>query len=243
MASDFTISVLMMVSGNAITTVEASPSDNVLKIKSKVEESSGIPVIHQRLLHESAELLDTTLLEETSVPASPEVYLINRGDVGFLSDAGVTSYDGENVAEAAQVGALGDVMRLVEAGADINAKFDGYTALHHMAAVPAAKGGAYDTMRPEAAVVMMRWLCEHGADVNSGDGGGKTPLHVFGKYGGHMDQLQVLIDKRADVNQAMNYGEGWTPLWYCRNYKRPIWREVEAALLDLGAKQEPGDLD
>jgi len=192
----------------------------------------------------STELLDTILLEETSVPANPTVYLINRGDVGFLSDAAVASYDGENVAEAAQVGALGDVIRLVEAGADINAKFGyGYTALHHMAAVPAAQGGAYDTMKPEAAVVMMRWLCEHGADVNSGDSGGKTPLHVLGKYGGHMDQLQVLIDKGADVNPAMSYGQGWTPLWYCRYSKRPIWREVEAALLDLGAEQVPGGLD
>ena len=244
MAADLCVSVVMMVSGETVAAIDASSLDSVLTLKEKVAESSGIPVALQRLFDDSGELLDATKLDKAALRGSPEIYLVNRGVVGILTDAGVASYDGENVAEAAQLGALGDVIRLVEAGADINAKYDyGYTALHHMAAVPGSAGGAYDRMKPEAAAVMMRWLCDNGADVNGGDDGGKAPLHVFCKYGGHMDQLHLLLEKNADVNQRMNYGDRWTPLWYCRNYRRPIWKEVEAVLMDLGARQDPATLD
>merc|ERR1711971_593874 len=122
----------------------------------------------------------------------------------------------------------------------MGAQYDyGYTALHHMAAVPYAQDGPYNKMKPEAAAAMMKWLCDHGANVNCGDSGGKTALHVFGKYGGHMDQLHVLLEAGADVNQPMNYGDGWTPLWYCRYYKRPLWEKVEAVLVERGAVQAP----
>ncbi len=54
-----------------------------------------------------------------------------------------------------------------------------------------------------------------------------------------MDQLHALLDGRADVNAAMNYGDGWTPLWHCRNYQRPLWKETEAVLLERGAVMRP----
>jgi len=41
----------------------------------------------------------------------------------------------------------------------------------------------------------------------------------------------------------MNYGEGWTPLWYVRNYRCPIWRDLEAALLEHGGEQMPAILE
>ena len=71
----------------------------------------------------------------------PHVYLINIGVEGQLHEGSIASYSGQSVAEASHLGALGDVLRLVEAKADINSKDDyGYTALHHMAGVPGLAG-------------------------------------------------------------------------------------------------------
>merc|ERR1712107_22028 len=37
----------------------------------------------------------------------------------------------------------------------------------------------------------------------------------------------------------MNYGDGWSPLWYCREYRRPVWKEAEVVLLQSGAVMQP----
>jgi len=244
MDGEFEIDIFKM-SGGMLTKVSVCSSLDVAWLKNEIAKASGVPAARQRLLVGNDQLLDDTqLLQDTTLLTQPQVYLIDIGIEGQLGAEGVATYAGTCVAEAAQLGALGDVLRLVEAGADINSKHDyGYTALHHMAAVPGATGGAYDEMRPEAAAVMLKWLIEHGANVNMGDNGGKTPLHVFGKYGGSLDQLNVLLEAGADVNQPMSYGDGWTPLWYCRNYKRPLWKEAEAVLEARGAMQRPAALD
>ena len=65
---------------------------------------------------------------------------------------------------------------------------------------------------------------------------------MFCKYGWTLSQLDVLLEGGADVNQAMHYGDRWTPLWFCRCYKRPSWKDVEVVLVARGAEQVPQHL-
>lgn len=243
----FHVHATYMVSGDEAAAVTVRGSDTVLQLKAAIEASSGIPTAQQRLfcgVGGGCELLDAVKIQWTPLRTSPSVLLVTRIVEDALRQESIASYAGESVAEAAHLGALGDVIRLVEAGADINSVYwYGYTALHHMAAVPFDGEGPGHRMKPEVAAGMMRWLLEKGADVNKGDNGGKTPLHVIGKYGGHMDQLRALLDEGADVNRPMNYGQGWTPLWYVRNYRLPLWRDFEATLLEQGARQVPDELE
>jgi len=233
-----------MMGGREVTAVMALEGETVQHLKQKVEQAAGIPAIQVRLFHGAEEMAGAALLHEVGLPAEGEVFMVNQGAEGVVVQSSVQKYDGDSVADAAQAGALEDVLRLIQEGADVNARGDyGYTALHHMAAVPGAMDGSYADLSPEAAAIVMQWLLEKRANLNQGDNGGKTPLHVLGKYGGHMQQLRVLLNAGADVNQAMNYGEGWTPLWYVRNYRRPIWRDFEAALLERGAEQIPTILE
>jgi hypothetical protein len=239
--SDFVIDVSMMTTGNTVAKLQVACDNNIAGLKYAIEEALGVPVKQQKLMVGNELLLDNTqMLKDTALASEPHVYLINIGVEGQLYEAGIASYSGQSVAEASKLGALGDVLRLVEAKADINSKDDyGYTALHHMAGVPGLKGSWFDEVNRGAAATMMKWLIDHGADVNSGDKGGKTPLHVLCKYGWTMDQLNILLEGGADVNQAMNYGDGWTPLWYCRYYKQPLWEDVEDVLVARGAEQVP----
>ena len=108
-----------------------------------------------------------------------------------------------------------------------------------MTGVPGSHDGGRDAVSTDNAKTMMKWLIDHGADVNSADDWGKTPLHVFCKYGWTLPQLDVLLEGGADVNQAMHYGDCWTPLWFCRYYKRPVWKDVEVVLVARGAFQVP----
>eukprot|EP00930_Biecheleria_cincta_P045550 TRINITY_DN31393_c0_g1_i1.p1 TRINITY_DN31393_c0_g1~~TRINITY_DN31393_c0_g1_i1.p1 ORF type:complete len:1146 (-),score=148.99 TRINITY_DN31393_c0_g1_i1:126-3563(-) len=162
-----------------------------------------------------------------------EMYSINKVD-----------YQGDNVAVAAYHCSFRRLIELVKQGADINMADDsdvgyGATALDFLATVP-----TYVTdVDPGLAAKVMQWLINHGADVNKQDHGGKTALHFFGKFGGSMDQLRVLLDNNIDVNLGMNYGDEWTPLWYVRNYRTSVWRQVEEELLRHRARQKPRELD
>eukprot|EP00930_Biecheleria_cincta_P031843 TRINITY_DN22091_c0_g1_i1.p1 TRINITY_DN22091_c0_g1~~TRINITY_DN22091_c0_g1_i1.p1 ORF type:complete len:1181 (+),score=181.17 TRINITY_DN22091_c0_g1_i1:54-3596(+) len=153
-------------------------------------------------------------------------------------------YTGDNVAVAAYHCSFRRLVDLVKHGADVNMADNsdvgyGATALDFLATVP-----TYVTdVEPKLAAKVMQWLISQRADVNKQDYGGKTPLHFFGKFGGGMEQLQVLLDNDININLGMNYGDHWTPLWYVRNYRTPIWRQVERELLRRGARQLPGELD
>ena len=58
----------------------------------------------------------------------------------------------------------------------------------------------------------MRALIEKGADVNTENNNGETPLHVSATNG-HLEVVRALLEKGADVNAKED--NGWTPLHYC----------------------------
>ena len=53
--------------------------------------------------------------------------------------------------------------------------------------------------------------------------------------------MLALLDGGAGVNTAMR--GGYTPLWYTRNYKRPMHEEADAELVRRGAEQKPAELE
>ena len=135
--SDFVIKISMM-SGGTGAKLQVPCDLTVAQLAHRIETTSGVPAKQQQLVVGNEVLRDNTkLLKDTALASEPHVYLINIGVEGQLCEGSVASYSGQSVAEASHLGALGDVLRLVEAKADINSKDDyGYTALHNMAGVP-----------------------------------------------------------------------------------------------------------
>lgn len=195
------------------------------------------------LLFGNDRLKDDQLVSDTGLEDGSTV-IASIQDILFgirATDLDLPVYGGSNIAEAAQQGAWHDVIRLVEAKADMNAVTGGdgydYNAVMHLAAVP---HWGVSTLDPTAAAQMMQWLLISGANPNQPDRGGKTALHAWGKHGGCLEQGQVLLDYGADVNHAMS--GGYTPLWYVRNYKRPE-AEVEDGYVGVaGAERRRREL-
>ena len=102
--------------------------------------------------------------------------------------------------EAAKLGNIEDVKRLLADGANVNAKNDnGSTPLHNAVWIG----------RKEVAEL----LIANGADVNAKeDENGISPLHWAVKEG-HKEIIELLIDKGADVNAKSVLGR--TPLDWC----------------------------
>jgi len=118
--------------------------------------------------------------------------------------------------QAAAKGDLKKVRKLVEEGADVNARDNiGYTPLHY-----AASYGHLD---------VARLLLEEGADVNARDNAGWTPLHWAAAYG-HVDVARLLVERGADVNARDNIG--YTPLHYAASYGH---LDVARLLIESGA--------
>jgi len=91
---------------------------------------------------------------------------------------------------------LRDVKRLIEAGADVNAKDEqGKTPL----SLAASRGF----------LSFIPILRDAGADVNTKDNAGMTPLH-WAAYLGHIEVVHFLLSFGADINAKTNGGS--TPL-------------------------------
>ncbi len=108
------------------------------------------------------------------------------------------------------------VKKLVEKGADLQAKDNsGRTVLHF-----AAMSGDLDTVK---------WLVEKGADLQAKDNEGLTVLHWAANYG-RLDTIKWLVEKGADVNARTNLGS--TTLSLTSN------NEVKQWLREHGATEE-----
>jgi ankyrin repeat protein len=102
----------------------------------------------------------------------------------FAAGCGKATYD--SISDASSAGALEEVERHLDSGANVNEKDrKGGTPLHKAA----ARG------RTDVAV----YLVEHEADVNMQDNLGDTPLSRAAKNG-HTETCEALIGKGADPN-------------------------------------------
>ena len=90
---------------------------------------------------------------------------------------------------------------LIEHGADVHAKRNGYTPLHW-----ASVNGQLETAQ---------LLIEHGADKNAKDHDGLTPLH-YTSENGQLKTAKLLIEHGADVKAKGNHGE--TTLHWASQY-------------------------
>ena len=127
------------------------------------------------------------------------------------------------------------VKRLVELGADVNAKEEKGqgTPLHW-----ALQGG-------QAALDVLSYLVEHGSDVNAKNVGLLTPLH-FASITGNVPATQRLLDLGADLT-AENV-ENQTPVHMARGKVKDFFKELERKVNAKGlamvsvSKQLPYDL-
>jgi hypothetical protein len=124
--------------------------------------------------------------------------------------------------EASRDGDLDEARRLLEAGADLEARDNiGWTPLHLVC--------WHDQLE------IARLLLYRGADARAVDNVGSTPLHLACRYG-HRETARLQLDRGANVRAVNN--AGWTPLhWAC------IHGHLETArlLLDSGANARAVD--
>ena len=123
----------------------------------------------------------------------------NRGPIKFMPSAVMTDA----------------IPMLLEHGWDINEGTGQRTLLHH------------DANHGHGAKV--RILLEHGADPNSQDDVGRTPLHLLAARGTGRDAIRALVRAGADLNVRDH--AGYTPLDYARRAQR---RAAEREILSLG---------
>jgi ankyrin repeat protein len=81
---------------------------------------------------------------------------------------------------------------------------------------------------------MIRLLIRAGADVNTKDGEGKTPLH-YACIKGYQYAVQTLIEEQADINAKDN--SGMTPLQYACAYSEDTVSIDEEKLLGLSNRE------
>lgn len=244
-----------LLSGSA-ETIEVEVGASIADLKDKIHEVLGHHPAAQSLVKQRKVLSPDATLEQLGIEdGSNDVLCLLKADIAdvlaALEGLDLPKYDGSNLAEAAAKGAWYDVIRLVEENTDLDAKFDcGYTAIMHLAAVPHAYNDNFD---PVPASKLMHWLILRGADMNARDDNAKTALHVWGKFGGSLEQGRVLLDNGADFN-ARACSEARTPLFSVRDYQsprppasqadawsaEPMWKAADRMLVEVGAESHCG---
>lgn len=123
-----------------------------------------------------------------------------------------------NLLGAAILGNSADIVRLLKAGADVDATCGtGWAAIHY-----AAIHG-----HPDACAL----LAEKGADVNINDRNGRTPLHYAARLG-HREACAALLYKGANVDVIDGNNE--TPLDKAKRYNHT---EITKLLENAKAKR------
>ena len=144
--------------------------------------------------------------------------------VGAMSRGAAAAAGDLSLHNAAKVGDVQMIQRLLKAGVDINgATQEGYTALHL----------AVENRRGE----VIRLLLENGANHALGDCNGQTPLH-YAARSGLVGAVLLLIRAGAQINAKTK--DGSTPLHYA------VWEEkigVMEALLKAAWKARIAIID
>lgn len=202
-----TISVVGFTGHIYFDDLQLSPDSTVRDLRVAVHEVMGIdkPGLSVTLAFEAGILRDEQLIADTGMIDGSTVLATIEDIISALrSMEDLPVYTGTNVAQAACEGAWHDVVRLVEAKADLNAVYAGYSALLHLASTP-HDNAAKALLDPIAAAQLMRWILMKGANPNALCSNRKNALHIWGKYGGSLEQGQVLLDYGVDVNHRRLY--------------------------------------
>jgi hypothetical protein len=86
-------------------------------------------------------------------------------------------------------------------------------------------------------IELVRELLQAGADVNSRDNAGSTPL-MLAASGGNVEAMRLLLEAGADVN-AQDDRKGMTPLMWLAAAMHPLRVYLQAAQLLLDAGADP----
>lgn len=129
---------------------------------------------------------------------------------------GVSQVDADQINNAASNGNTAEVRRLLQAGADVNATFYGWTAL-----MSAAHAGYPDVVR--------ELLQFPGIEIDVKDGGGYTAL-MRASSRGYKEIVEQLLQAGANVNAENR--ERWTPLMLAASLGYP---DVVSQLIQAGA--------
>ena len=130
--------------------------------------------------------------------------------VGLLTGCAAPLYN------AAELGNVHEVRKLLDQGADINEMSVEY-------------GTALGAAAAEGRIEVMGFLLDHGADINMGRGWW-TPLAAASARG-QLEAIRLLLDRGADID-AKSPAFGYTPLWWAA-YRGQT--SVVQLLLDRGA--------
>jgi ankyrin repeat protein len=131
----------------------------------------------------------------------------------------------KNLIEAVNNGNLLEVEKILQQGADVNAKDkDGWSALHIAV--------------NDVLVEIVNTLVRKGADVAAMDGAGATPLH-YAASRGNIEEIKILLSNGADVNAQDSLG--WTPLrWAVRNGNMEAIKLLVTRGANVNAKDRRG---
>jgi ankyrin repeat protein len=190
----------------AIQLVEASGRGNLSNVKHLLEQGvspNSTNHIGEFPLMEAAMRTDIPIVE----------YLLAKG-----AEADLAGYGGRTALfYAAEENNSRLVRKLLQAGASVNLRDDECNSVLHVSVTGSGRAALIRQFALHTRVnafgygAMLRWLVRAGADVNSVNHAGQTPLMLAGKDG--RDQaVKFLLKNGADV--SMRDTNGWTALDY-----------------------------